>query len=59
MQAAAYLPDGRVEPLIYLHDYRPQWQRTYWFREPIGLPKDTRILLFSSEPVAGELLIQP
>lgn len=56
LQATAYRPDGSVEPLIWLLDYRPKWQRSYWFREPLALPKGTRILLFPSGRVSAALL---
>lgn len=56
LQATAHRPDGSVEPLIWLRDYRPKWQRSYWFREPLALPKGTRILLFPSRRVSATLL---
>lgn len=59
MQATAYLPDGRVEPLIYLREYQAKWQRTYWFREPLALPKGTKIRLYAREPAVAKLLVQP
>jgi hypothetical protein len=57
LQAAAYRPDGSVQPLIWLRDYRPKWQRSYWFREPLALPKGTRILLFPSANVSATLFV--
>lgn len=56
LQATAYRPDGSVEPLIWLRGYRPKWQRSYWFREPIALPKGTRILLFPTSRSATLLV---
>ena len=50
LQATAHRPDGSVEPLLWLRGYRHKWQRAYWFRWPIALPKGTRILLF---PASG------
>ena len=40
--AVAVRPDGSREDLI---SYRPRadWQRRYWFREPISLPRGTRL----------------
>ena len=35
-------PDGTREDLIEFHP-RPGWPRRYWFREPILLPRGTRI----------------
>jgi hypothetical protein len=59
LQITAYRPDGSVEPLLWLRDYRPQWRRSYWFREPLALPKGTRILLFPSRPGLASLQMAP
>jgi hypothetical protein len=45
MEVTASLPDGGVERLIWLRNYREEWTRTYWFREPMRLPKGTRIVV--------------
>jgi hypothetical protein len=45
----ATLPDGRVEPLLWLYRFDPKWQRTFVFREPLDLPKGT--LVESSAPL--------
>jgi hypothetical protein len=58
MQATAYRPDGSVEPLIWLRGFRPKWQRSYWFREPLVLPKGTRILLFPARVTATLLVVK-
>lgn len=34
----AWLPDGRIEHLIWLRDYRKEWTREYVFRSPVKLP---------------------
>lgn len=44
----AHLPDGTIVPLIWLHQYRKEWNRTFLYREPLKLPAGTRI---SSQPV--------
>jgi hypothetical protein len=43
MEVTAYRPDGGVQHLIWLRNYRPEWNRTYYFREPVRLPKGTRV----------------
>jgi hypothetical protein len=58
LQATAYRPGGSVEPLIWLRAYRPQWQRAYWFREPLALPKGTRIRLFAADGASATLLLR-
>jgi hypothetical protein len=40
--AAAIRPDGSREELITFRP-RADWMRRYWFREPISLPRGTRI----------------
>jgi len=45
MEVTAYEPDGSVEHLIWLRNYRKVWTRTYWFRDPIRLPAGTRIVV--------------
>lgn len=42
-RAIARLPDGSVEPLIWLHGYSAKWRRTFVLREPLVLPAGTRI----------------
>ena len=45
----AHLPDGRIQPLVWLYRYDPKWQRTFSFREPIPLPAGT--VIESSSPL--------
>jgi hypothetical protein len=45
----ATLPNGRVEPLLWLYRFDPKWQRTFVFREPLDLPKGT--VVASSAPL--------
>jgi len=44
----ATLPDGAIEPLIWLYDYKPQFDRTYYFRKPLKLPAGTKIETYPS-----------
>jgi hypothetical protein len=43
MKATATLPDGTIEPLLWIRDWDFNWQDRYIYREPVKLPKDTRI----------------
>lgn len=43
MQLTATLPDGRVEPLMWVQDWDFNWQETYKYRRPVALPKGTRL----------------
>ena len=39
----ADLPDGRIEPLVWLFQYDPKWPQIFRLREPLVLPKGTVI----------------
>jgi hypothetical protein len=43
MQVTASLPDGKKIPLIHIKDWDFHWQETYFYREPLVLPKGTRL----------------
>jgi hypothetical protein len=42
-RVVAYLPNGDIEPLIWLYQFDPKWNRTFYFREPLELPAGARI----------------
>ncbi len=50
MQIIARLPDGSVENLLWLRNTRTEWDRLFYFRQPIALPKGTLISVHSSVP---------
>src|SRR5262245_11062146 len=39
----AVTPDGKKETLLSVPRWDFNWQNTYWFKEPVKLPKGTRI----------------
>jgi len=43
MKAVATLPDGTERPLLWITDWDFNWQDRYTYKEPILLPKGTRI----------------
>ena len=45
----ARLPNGRIQPLVWLYRFNPKWNQIFRFREPIALPAGT--VLESSAPV--------
>lgn len=45
MKISARMPDGQVKPLIYIKDWDFNWQGQYRYKEPVKLPKGTRIEL--------------
>jgi hypothetical protein len=42
-KADATLPDGTVKPLLWIQDWDFNWQDRYDYKEPVLLPKGTRI----------------
>jgi hypothetical protein len=43
MKAVATLPDGSTRPLLWIKDWDFNWQDAYQYRDPLTLPKGTRI----------------
>lgn len=43
MKVTATLPDGTVKDLVWAKPYDFNWQISYKFKEPLRLPRDTRI----------------
>ena len=52
----AELPDGRVEPLLWLDGYKPQFAHVFLFRSPIELPAGTVI---SGIPSGSSIVLLP
>jgi hypothetical protein len=50
MQIIARLPDGSVQNLLWLHNTRSEWERAFYFRKPMILPKGTLLAVHSSVP---------
>ena len=42
-KATATMPDGSMKPLLWIQDWDFNWQDGYNYKEPLVLPKDTRI----------------
>ena len=61
MQIVADLPDGRKETLLSVPQYEFNWQFTYREKDPIYLPKGTRIEVlagFDNSPTSPAILIR-
>jgi hypothetical protein len=43
MKATATLPDGSTKPLLWIPDWDFAWQDRYNYKDPVALPKGTRI----------------
>jgi hypothetical protein len=52
LELSAILPDQSVHHLLWIPVFRPQWNRTYYLRTPLRLPKGTKLELSG----AGALL---
>jgi hypothetical protein len=44
MTIMAYYPDGRKETLLSVPHYSFNWQTTYYLKNPVAVPKDTKIV---------------
>ncbi len=43
VKVVAERPDGTIEPLIWLYQYKPQFDRVYYFRNALPFPAGTKI----------------
>ena len=55
VQVIAARPDGSVEPLLWIYQYNPAYQRTYYYKKSINLPAGTEIQ--TSPPDAGKIAL--
>ncbi len=44
VQIIAEKPDGSIEPLLWLYNYKPQFDHAYYFKTPLSLPAGTKII---------------
>ena len=43
VKAVAQLPDGMIQQLIWIYDYKPKFDQTYYFAKPLSFPAGTKI----------------
>jgi len=55
-QMIAELPDGSVEPLLWIEDYKPQFAHPFLLRTPLELPRGTTI---RGVPAGASVILQP
>jgi hypothetical protein len=55
--ATAKLPDGNIEPLLWMYNYRKRFDRAYWYKTALHLPAGTRIEVTPRDAGAVALLI--
>jgi len=41
--ATAKLPDGSIEPLLWIYNYQKRFDHVYWYKESVRLPAGTRV----------------
>ena len=54
VKAIAQLPDGVIEQLIWIYDYKPKYDQTYYFRKALNFPAGTKIETY---PAGGSLAL--
>jgi hypothetical protein len=45
LEVTAIRPDGSVEPMLWVNNYRAEWPAPYILKEPVALPAGTRLIL--------------
>jgi hypothetical protein len=53
-EVTAVRPDGTVEPMLWLNDYRAEWPTSYQLKEPVVLPAGTRLVMTAFYDNAGD-----
>ena len=56
VQLTANLPDGSTIPLLWLRNYKRDWDRTFLYREPIQLPKGAELV--ATPPLSFEYVVK-
>jgi len=50
VKAIAQLPDGEIEQLIWIYDYKPKYDQAYYFAKPLNFPAGTKIETYPAGP---------
>jgi len=58
LELTAILPDGQVEPMLWLKYFRPDWPSPYVLKEPITLPAGTRLIVTAYYDNEGSAALQ-
>src|SRR4029077_7169227 len=56
LRISASLPDGRLEPLLWLQNYKPQFGHPFVFRTPLTLPAGTVV---NGVPATAKIALLP
>jgi hypothetical protein len=55
----ARLPDSRLEPLLWIYNFKPKFAHAYTYREALRLPAGTVIEVLCDQPAAILLSAAP
>ena len=61
LEVTAIRPDGSVEPMLWVNNYRAEWPAPYILKEPLTLPAGTRLLLtaYYDNPTGAAVAAKP
>jgi hypothetical protein len=45
LEVTAFRPDGTVEPMLWLNNYRAEWPTSYILNDPVALPVGSRLVM--------------
>ena len=54
IKAIAQLPDGVIEQVIWIYNFKPKFDQTYYFKKPLNFPAGTKIETY---PAGGSLAL--
>ena len=57
-EVTAIRPDGTVEPMLWLNNYRVEWPTSYVLKEPVSLPAGTRLVMTAFYDNATDAALQ-
>jgi hypothetical protein len=58
LMVTAERPDGSIEPLLWLYDYKPRFARSYWYSAALKLPSGTKIQVTPREAGSVALMVK-
>ena len=58
IQAVVQKPGGNKEPLIWIYDYKPKFDRAYYFEKPVTIPAGSKIEVYPADGGSLALLVK-
>ena len=49
VEALRWFEQSGASHLLWIRSFHPQWKLVYYFRQPVTLPKGTKLLLYSHD----------